>query len=291
MFGKECYSTINENLNRAFDRHKVLIAVHRGEWGGNIIDNTVQAFQMALDSGADMFELDVSRSTDGVLYTFHDGNEKQRFGIDKNIETLSSSEIDDLEYINTIGLPSGGHAGLLETAVSHFKNGELYNIDRAWEKLPETAGILAKYPWAVRQALVKSPVNEETLEFLNEYPQKFMFMPIVYSLSDVEKALTYPEVNLVGMELIAGRQEDELFQDETIRYIHGKKLFAWVNAITLSCLPKYVLFGGLDDNMALFKSKDDSWGKLFKKGIDIVQTDWPAQLGEYRTSYFAGKSR
>ena len=286
MFGKNSYSGINELLNKAFEKNKVLIAVHRGLWGGNVLGNTIPAFRMACDVGADMFEMDISKSTDGVLYAYHDGSEKHMLHINDNIETLSSTEINKLTYYNTIGEPSGVHIELLESIISFFKKGELYNVDRAWNKLPETIALLKQYPWAIKQALIKSPVKEIALEFLNECPQKFMYMPIVYSMKDVEKVLTYPEINLVGMELIAGKQEDELFQDDTIRYIHSKRLFTWGNVITLSGLSRHILFGGLDDNTALFKSKDDTWGKLLQKGIDILQTDWPLHLKKYRDYYF-----
>lgn len=287
MFGKKCYGEINELLNKQFAKSRVLIAVHRGSWGGNVLGNTIPAFQMALDSGADMFELDVSVSTDGVLYAYHDNSEKHLLHIDANIETLSSAQIEKLCYYNTIGEPSGVHIELLESVFSFFKNGELYNVDRCWGKLPQTAALLDRYPWVIKQALFKSPVKENVLEFLNGCPRKIMYMPIVYSMQDIEKVLSYPEINLVGMELIANRPEDELFQDDVIRYLHDRQLFAWVNAITLSNLPQHILYGGLDDNTALFKDKDASWGKLLKKGIDILQTDWPFQLRKYRDDFFA----
>lgn len=41
MVGKKEYAQINELLNARLDAKKVLIAVHRGAWGGNIIEGTV----------------------------------------------------------------------------------------------------------------------------------------------------------------------------------------------------------------------------------------------------------
>ena len=164
--------------------------------------------------------------------------------------------------------------------MSYFKNGELYNVDRSWGKFSETVAILDKYPWAIKQALIKSPVKKELLECLNNHPQKYMYMPIVYSKKEIEKVLSYSAVNTVGMELIAGKIEDELFQDETIKYLHGKRIFAWVNSITLSGLPQHILFGSLDDDTALLKDKDSTWGQIMWKGVDVIQTDWPLQLKE-----------
>jgi len=34
-------------------------------------------------------------------------------------------------------------------------------------------------------------------------------------------------------------------------------------------------------NKAFAKNKDEAWGKLLQKKIDIIQTDWPIQLGKY----------
>ena len=286
MFGKDCYREINEGLNRAFEKNKVLIASHRGAWGGNIVENTIPSFELALEMGADMFECDVSKSTDGVLYSFHDGGEKRKLGVDKNIELLSSSEINELIFINSIGLPSGVKVALFESIVAHFKDGELYNVDRSWTKFPETIAVLQKYPWALKQALIKTPVMDDVLEFLNRWPNKFMYMPIVRSMEEVNKALSYGDVNLVGMEIIAETQEDELFSDDTIKYLHDKGVFAWVNSLTLSSLSRHILYGGLDDDMALLKSSDESWGRILKKGADIVQTDWPVQFKKYREAFF-----
>ena len=54
-------------------RQKTLLVAHRGISGGNIPCNTIAAFDAALADGADMIELDVSRSLDGTLYVFHGG--------------------------------------------------------------------------------------------------------------------------------------------------------------------------------------------------------------------------
>lgn len=59
MVGKKEYAQINELLNARLDAKKVLIAVHRGAWGGNIIEGTVPSLELALKMGADMFECDL----------------------------------------------------------------------------------------------------------------------------------------------------------------------------------------------------------------------------------------
>ena len=36
-------------------------------WGGNVIQNTIQAYRIALDMGGDIFECDAALSADGVF--------------------------------------------------------------------------------------------------------------------------------------------------------------------------------------------------------------------------------
>ena len=51
MFGKEEYREINANLNRQLEEKQVLIAVHRGTWGGNVAQNTIQAYRISREMG------------------------------------------------------------------------------------------------------------------------------------------------------------------------------------------------------------------------------------------------
>lgn len=67
MFGRQEYREINGNLNRQLEEKQVLIAVHRGTWGGYVIQNTIQAYRIALDMGGDIFECDAALSADGVF--------------------------------------------------------------------------------------------------------------------------------------------------------------------------------------------------------------------------------
>ena len=110
-----------------------------------------------------------------------------------------------------------------------------------------------------------------------------MFMPVCDSMAEVEAFLQLGDLNLVGVELLAHSPEDELFQDDAIQYIHSKGLFCWVNALTLTDVkPTSVLYGGLDDDTSIRLGPDAGWGKLFDKGVDVIQTDWIDLLRELR---------
>ena len=286
MFGRQEYREINGNLDRQLEEKQVLIAVHRGTWGGNVIQNTIQAYRIALDMGGDIFECDAALSADGVFYAFHDGTEPINLGREENLTTLPSQEIDKLVCINSAYGPSGVHVEKLEDVLQAFTHGELFNIDRAWEHLPQLDALLARYPHVLGQALVKTPVREEYLEFFCRCPRKYMYMAIVRTEEEVRQALGYPGVNLVGMEFQASTPQDPLYQDEAIRSAQEAGVFVGANAIKLWPTEVGSLFAGLDDDAALAGDPDGSWGEMMRKGVRVIQTDWPWQLSRYRARYF-----
>ncbi len=48
------------------------VIAHRGVHSGDTTENTLRAFELAIDAGADMIEFDVRRSADGHLAVLHD---------------------------------------------------------------------------------------------------------------------------------------------------------------------------------------------------------------------------
>jgi glycerophosphoryl diester phosphodiesterase len=48
------------------------VIAHRGAWGAGVPENSLAAFERAIDLGADMIEFDVRRTRDRELIVFHD---------------------------------------------------------------------------------------------------------------------------------------------------------------------------------------------------------------------------
>lgn len=274
-------------LQQRLQEKKVLIAVHRGAWGGSIIENTVPAYEAALNMGADMFECDVAKSTDGVLYAIHDGYEMRLLHKRKNIKTLDSKTINRLRYFNSIGNPTDQPVQRLEEVLDHFRSGELYNLDRAWSILPELHTVLQRFPHAMAQAIIKTPAKSQYLDFFRECPTKYMYMPICRTREALDEVLSRDCINLVGVELIVSSPEHPLFDKNLLRQLRERGLFIWVNAITLSNREKHILSAGFDDDLALRKGPEVAWGKLMEQGFNVIQTDWPAQLSRFRDNFLS----
>ena len=64
---------------------------HRGAWGAGVPENSLAAFERAIDLGADMIEFDVRRTRDRELIVFHDA---ELAGAP--VASLSRSEIENL---------------------------------------------------------------------------------------------------------------------------------------------------------------------------------------------------
>ena len=277
------YAQINTPLSQKLAQKKCLIAAHRGSWGGNIAQNTVGAYKAALQMGADIVETDVNATTDGVLYSFHDGNEQRVFGVEKSIRQMDSKEVENYHPINTCNELTAARINRLTEVLDFLSHGELLNIDRAWNIIPQLLEVLDRYPNAKYQVVIKAPLKSKAAyEYLNAHPVKYMFMPICYSFEDVEAALSYPDLNVVGCEIIAFDEQMELFSDESIQRIHDRNLFVWVNAVTLGDVGVRPLYAKLDDDVSVLEDPSLGWGKLFEKKIDVMQTDWPALLYQYR---------
>jgi glycerophosphoryl diester phosphodiesterase len=278
MFGQTTYTAINQPLNAAFARQRPLIAVHRGTGLGTIAENTEPAVAAALAQGAGMVEIDVVESTDGDFFLVHDGYEPMHFGIAENIRTLSTAQILDLSYQWCTHPGAAYPVARLEAVLrSHPKT--LFNVDRSWDSWPRLLPFLDRFPEPGR-LLFKSPVKAELLEVLASHPVKYPYAPIVRSHEEVLQVLATEHINTVGMELIAPTPDHEFADASYVDWLHAQGLFALLNAINLS--NRVPLFAGWDDETSVLGSPHDGWGKLMALGADVIQTDWPGMLVQYR---------
>lgn len=73
---------------------------HRGLWDKTTPENSLGAFQKAVDAGYGI-ELDVSPIEDGTPVVFHDSKMSRMTGKDKYIQNLSSEELKEVKLLNT----------------------------------------------------------------------------------------------------------------------------------------------------------------------------------------------
>lgn len=128
------------NTTGYFDAHPQLrprIFAHRGftfESGRQVVDeNTLEAFQLALDQGADYLESDIQVTADGIPVLFHDRDLKRFTGKRTPISSLT------LHELKSIKLPLQGTIPTLQEALELFLTAK-FNLDIK-TPLAEKAGI------------------------------------------------------------------------------------------------------------------------------------------------------
>lgn len=271
-------SDIRSMLDRAFAERGTLIAMHRGASGGTIAENTANALKTAWKLGADMAEMDVFSSSDGVLYITHDNMERHLFFTERNVKDMTSAEIDALEFRNNVTQPCG-HVERLEYVLERVRGCGLVNVDRAWRWWRPVLAELEKHDMA-QQLLLKSPPEEEYLAALAECDTPFMYMPIVRRFEQFAMLREWRKrINLVGYELIFDSLEHPLVSERVRREIDDTGAFRWVNTISMGA--KYRISAGFEDTPAVLDDPDKNWGTLARLGFKVFQTDWPTLLGEY----------
>ncbi|MDO5690698.1 MAG: ElyC/SanA/YdcF family protein [Tissierellia bacterium] len=261
------------------------MTAHRGLWGGNVIENTHEAIGLAYRMGADIGEIDICRTMDGDYYLFHDGAEEKLFGVSVNFNEWTTDEVEERQLRNTLNGLSGKKTERLESFLHWLPEDKLLNIDRSWfyweSGFLDYLGKLGKSD----QLLLKSPVRTELLDAMERSAVKFPYMPIVSTQEELDQVLERAGIHTIGVELIAAEDSDWGWRRETIDSIHMAGLFCFANSEILHAQRK--LYAGIDDDKALFQSYESSWGVLLDRGIDIIQTDWPMFLAEYRDERYA----
>lgn len=275
----------NVKLHERLKERNVLIAAHRGTNGGNIIQNTIGAYENALRHGADIIECDVIRTVDGQFFAFHNGQEKGVFGKDIDIRTLTAAQVRELRFLNSIQEQIQEGVNSLDDILEHFKGKCLIHIDRSWYFWNDIISYLKRHDMQ-DQIILKSHPDKTELEILEALAPEMMFLPIVRTEEQLKLAESY-RINSIGAEVIF-ETDDHLFTtEEFIDKMHKQNKLLLVNAITLNDTIK--LAGGHDDNTAILSSMEDGWGWLLDKKYDMIQTDWPLLFRNYINERMGGK--
>jgi len=122
----------------------VLLVAHRGSFGGNIPPNSLQAFQLALNYGADIIELDVDASADGELFIQHPRMEKVHLRMSDRIKAFPASMVEQFRLSNCDLTRTEWCIPRLEEALRMLKGKCIINIDKFWDHPKEISEMIRK---------------------------------------------------------------------------------------------------------------------------------------------------
>ena len=149
-----------------------LIYGHRGA-SGHAPENTLEAFQLSMDMGADGFELDVHMSKDGELVVIHDESVDRTTNGTGLVRELTLAQLKELDACNGMEkyrgakIPTLGEVFDLIRDTHHIVNVEVKGDDWFYPQIEEKCLALAKEK-GIEDRVIYSSFNHYTLMRLRE---------------------------------------------------------------------------------------------------------------------------
>jgi glycerophosphoryl diester phosphodiesterase len=254
----------------------VLVASHRGDWR-NAPENSLQAYQLAINMGVDIIEIDLAKTSDGVIVIMHDATiDRTTNGKGKPGE-YTFEQIRKFHLKNGLGRVTQHTIPTLEEVMLLAKGKVLVNLDKSYRYYNEAFDILKK-TGTLKQALFKTELSYPEIRQL--YPKildSLTFMAVV-NLDKPSAKQTIEEyqqaIKPVAFEL--NFQHDTLELLNQNKWITDKGAKIWYNSLWTS------LNAGHEDDLAFDQGNTkDSWEWLISHGATILQTDRPEALVKY----------
>ena len=247
-----CYLLISFN-NNPFENvaifHETKVMAHRGA-STEAPENTMAAFQKAIDDMADYIELDVQLTNNGEVIVMHDSNAYRTTGVDANIVNMTYKEVKTLdagswfsdEYVGE-NVPSLKE--VLELTQGKIKlNIELKPADNDTALAKNTVRLIEKYNM-VNDCVITS-FSESALKAVKTYNQE---IKVGYILSAAYGDF-YDMKNVDFFSVNAA-----FLSKRTIDAIHnsGKRVYAWTvnNKESIKNLTNKGVDGIITDNPVL----------------------------------------
>lgn len=256
----------------------ILVVAHRGMPGGNIPCNTIPAYEMALQQGADMIEIDVTMGKEGTLYIFHPSMEPHHLNSTRYIPDMTDAEIQELRYVNYDRVPTQFGLNRFDELLETFKGRCYINVDKFWDHPKEIYQVIKRHDM-IDQIVVKSGPSDEVFRVLEDLAPELPFMPIVRDTNPVHEELKRRNINYLGAEVLFAEDTAEVASPAFLEMMHRDDKLVWANAIIYNY--KSQLTGGHSDDTAVCGDPESGWGWLAKRGFDLIQTDWPGPLVNY----------
>lgn len=205
-----------ENLVSSRRMTKRPFFAHRG-FSSQAMENSLSAFDLAVAQGYEQLEMDLWKSSDGVIYVCHDNSLKASAGIDKKITDTDSTQLDKTYLKNGEKLPR------LSEVFEDLQTDAIYLLElkQGSAEVPQITEILNQYKSLQRNICVQAWDLETLKAIENEFPYMFTML-LMSNLTLLEDALL--DESLSGLAI-----EESQLNPEIIERIHqaDKQVWAW----------------------------------------------------------------
>lgn len=233
-------------------KQKIIVISHRGEHLHHP-ENTVPAFQAAIDAGADFFEVDVRTTSDGKLVLMHDQS------VDRT--TNGTGLVRNLTFAQIRSLDAGSKFS------PAFAGTHVPTFDEALELAHGRIGVYVDTKEADPQLLIDTIYRHHMEDHVVIYGDPFF-------LHDVERL--QPALRVMP------EAENAEVCSSLVEHLHPKVIAYGADdfhAAVITCAKRvgakvYVDRMGSTENPA-------GWQQAIDMGADGIQTDKPAELVKY----------
>jgi len=203
------------------DEHIVVVA-HRG-YSRVAPENSMSAFRKAIDVGADMIELDVQKTADGVVVVWHDRDLMRLAGDPRVIAGISFAEVRSLEFGKLKGVEfAGERIATLSEVVALAREKIKLQIELKYygkdDGLADKVADLIRREDFEDQCEVSSLDYEGLMQAKRRNPRLKTVALVTYAVGDPAR------LDVDGLSVNANVLSDRLIKGARA---HGKQLYVW----------------------------------------------------------------
>ena len=236
------------------------VIAHRGV-SGSYPENTLSAFQAAIDIRAEMVELDISTSKDGIPVTVHDRTVDRTTDFEGDVQSFSLEELKRME----VG------AWFSE----EFRGEEFPTLKNSLELMKDKIAVNIEIKTEAVSDETEGGVVDKALQVVKDLD---MTSSVIFSSFDyrVMEQLNVLDPKMAKALLYEASQSDELLPSELVRK-HKVDIFncsykqlseEWINDLQKHKIPYFVYTVNEPELMR----------ELIEKGVSGIFTDFPKEL-------------
>ena len=253
-----------------------MVTAHRGDWR-DAPENSLEAYKRAIELGVDVIEIDLNKTSDGVIVIMHDGTIDRTTNGKGKPSDYTLAEIKKFHLRNGLGRVTRHTIPTLEEVMTLAKGKVLVNLDKSYPYYNE-AYLILKKTGTLNQAIFKT--EEPYQNVRNKYGKlldSIVFMPVV-NLDKPEARQIINEyqkqMKPVAFELNFQSDTSSILAKNDFIKAHGSKV--WINSLWAS------LNAGHEDDVAVDDGNTkDSWEWIINHGATMIQTDRIRELLAY----------
>lgn len=261
-------------IQRELDNHgpsaKVMIAAHRADWRATA-ENSLASIEAAIENGAEIIELDVQLTADGVPVLMHDSTVDRTTLESGPVNSFTAEDITELRLLDHMGrddnaVLTGETVPTLEAAMELVRGRAMVNVDKGWDKRHEIADVLRKTGTEDHAIMKGAPTVEAAVDFMRKNPA----IRYAHILEDenVQDAFAFPQdAQPTVWEVVFNDPADAQAQAQYLEKVSGTGRI-WVNTMWDS------LAAGNTDEASIRRADGLGWHNLTENyRTTILQTD------------------